>query len=159
MRNLNTLSLENNNLTTLPDSIGYLSSLQIFTITNNKLSHIPPSIGRISNLKEFFINQNNLAEIPPELGFLKKLEILNVSNNPLVALPDEVARLMVLRDLQCVNCTFEFGNLHQIRGGVPSLKELAARKISRHHMSIEQASASLQQYVASAHACTFCGGI
>ena len=52
------LTLDNNNLTTLPESFSNLSSLEELLLQNNKLTSLPESFGELPSL-EYSIHNNN----------------------------------------------------------------------------------------------------
>jgi len=56
------LSLASLNLISIPESIGFLDSLEILYLNDNNLSLIPESICNLSSSCEIFIQENNLCE-------------------------------------------------------------------------------------------------
>ncbi|KOR30146.1 hypothetical protein TI04_06910 [Achromatium sp. WMS2] len=63
-RNLTTLDLEGNQLSTLPPEIGQLHNLTELDLTNNQLRTLPPEIGQLQNLTELDLSNNQLTEFP-----------------------------------------------------------------------------------------------
>ena len=63
LTNLQTLSLYNNQLTTLPESIGNLTNLQTLSLSHNQLTtaSLPKSIGNLTNLRRLNLYCNQLA--------------------------------------------------------------------------------------------------
>lgn len=59
--NLDTLYLDNWELTHLPDSIGKLSQLTTLDVSFNQLTHLPDSIGNLTNLRRLNIHDNPLV--------------------------------------------------------------------------------------------------
>ncbi|KAG0349471.1 cysteinyl-tRNA synthetase, partial [Podila humilis] len=81
------LNLDNNTISALPTTIGFLKRLQILMIANNHLSTVPDEIGQLESLKTLDIHSNNLTEFPISIWKLS-LESLNASSNLLDAFPD-----------------------------------------------------------------------
>lgn len=81
--NLQTLSLENNQLIALPSEIGNLTQLKQLDLAGNQLSSLPPEIGNLINLDYLGLNDNQLSSLPPEIRKLIKLHWLDLSNNQL----------------------------------------------------------------------------
>jgi len=77
------LSLQYNQLTTLPESIGNLSSLKELSVWLNQLTTIPKSIGDLSSLEMLGLSSNQLTTIPESIGNLSSLERLTLGNNQL----------------------------------------------------------------------------
>ncbi|GLT90249.1 hypothetical protein SLE2022_081920 [Rubroshorea leprosula] len=66
----------------LPESIGYLKSLQFLHLGCNLEGSIPASIGNLPQLVHLSLNSNNLSgQIPSSLANLTHLSFLDLSNN------------------------------------------------------------------------------
>ena len=76
------LILTDNELTSLPQSIGDLKLLQKCMLSGNKLTSLPESINKCFNLELLRIAANKLASFPKFLLFLPKLSWLAYSGNP-----------------------------------------------------------------------------
>lgn len=87
-KNLKTLELSNNNLTSLPTNLGDLVNLTEIAICDNQITSIPHSIGNSFNIFNFYF-----------LGQLKKLEILKVAKNLLTDLTPAICSCVALTDL------------------------------------------------------------
>ena len=105
LKNLVTLDVYNNQLTSLPESIGNLKTLENVSIRNNKLESLPESIGKLNNLGVLIIDGNRLTSLPESIGQLKKLRRLYVSNNRLTTLPESIGNLKNLIDLRLTGNT------------------------------------------------------
>ena len=159
MKNLVHLSVENNNLKTLPDTIGYLTKLVEFRASKNKLSYIPTSFGCLKQLNLLDISDNCLEKIPTELGLLKKLQVLELSRNQFKVIPEEIIRLVALKSLGVTDCplfTYPYPEIDRV---LFSLKELSARVVVRHQIPLPQSLNYLRNFIHSSNVCTFCGGI
>ncbi|MGB1293829.1 MAG: leucine-rich repeat domain-containing protein [Flavobacteriales bacterium] len=84
------MDLSYNTLTSLPDSLGYMSSLEILNLNgskynyyspyDNEITNFPSSIGLLSNLKELYLQHNKIDSIPDALNNLSNLEKLQLNN-------------------------------------------------------------------------------
>jgi tRNA A-37 threonylcarbamoyl transferase component Bud32 len=76
------LILTDNALTTLPNSMGKLTTLQKCGLSGNQLRELPQSMKNCRNLELIRLSANNLQEIPSWLLSLPKLSWLAFSGNP-----------------------------------------------------------------------------
>ncbi len=81
------LSIHNQGLTSLPDSIDKLEHLQELHIGHNKLTTLPDSIGNLRHLRTLAIDHNEIVAIPDNMGLLSTLHTLDLSSNQLRSLP------------------------------------------------------------------------
>lgn len=123
---LESLELQNNNITVVPANLGGFTNLKKLTLNYNKISSIDPSFAQLKNLEQLGLYQNNLSSIPDVLYRLpslkeidlyynqierleakasnwKNLEVLYLSNNNLFSLPDNLGSLTALRELYLHN--------------------------------------------------------
>lgn len=78
-RNVTTLDLDNNNLTSFPLEILSLRNLVRLVLRNNQLSQLPAQISQMTNLEALFLDNNKLlAKLPKELYQLPKLRTLSI---------------------------------------------------------------------------------
>lgn len=71
--NLETLSLWNNKISSIPDELYSITSLKHLTIGNNNLSNLSPKISQLINLESFESSSTNIRVYPNEMTKLKKL--------------------------------------------------------------------------------------
>jgi len=83
LKNLNSLYLNDNNLTSLPESIGKLTKLKALYLGGNKLETLPESIGNLTNLEKLSLRMNKLESLPESIGNLTNLEGLWLYSNPI----------------------------------------------------------------------------
>ncbi|MBL3658791.1 DUF5018 domain-containing protein [Fulvivirga sediminis] len=79
--------------------IGQLSELTKLTLNNNDISSLPSEIDELKKLKELHLWYNKLISLPKEIGDLESLKKLDVSANKLRALPSELGNLTNLKFL------------------------------------------------------------
>ncbi len=93
------LALNWNKLTSLPDSIGKLKSLETLYLGANELTSLPDSIGNLTSLEDLYLYQNQLTSLPDFIGNLASLKYLYLYQNQLTSLPDSIRNLTSLSDL------------------------------------------------------------
>ena len=69
---LEILSLDKNNLKSLPESIGNFKSLQVLKLKSNQLTTLPESIGNINSLQALVIKNNPLSTLPESIKILEQ---------------------------------------------------------------------------------------
>jgi len=79
--NITKLSLVGENLTSIPEEIGLLTSLVELDLTDNLLTELPREIGNLSNLKVLKLGANQLTTLPKVLLMLPNLRIIQAENN------------------------------------------------------------------------------
>ena len=98
LTHLETLSLEHNHLTMLPDTLWHLTSLIRLNLSHNPLGHIPVELGQLINLHELWLTNLNLYDTPTSLFVnLNQLEKLSLKSNQLRQLPADIGQLTELR--------------------------------------------------------------
>ncbi|BBI17919.1 leucine-rich repeat domain-containing protein [Neochlamydia sp. S13] len=94
---LQTLDLNDNQLTALPEEIGQLSQqLQTLYLNQNQLTSLPVEIGQLSELQWLYLNQNQLTSLPAEIGQLSQLTKLELAENPLKDIPEKIRQCFQL---------------------------------------------------------------
>ncbi|KAE9041707.1 hypothetical protein PR002_g4311 [Phytophthora rubi] len=123
LKNLRSLNLSFNALSTLPDGIGAITNLQDLNFKSNMLGSLPAAICNLSEIVELNgennalqwlptccgekwgllevlrLSHNRLTTLPVTLGLLHSLRTLHLSNNRISALPLELGALINLREL------------------------------------------------------------
>ncbi|MBS0654095.1 MAG: leucine-rich repeat domain-containing protein, partial [Verrucomicrobia bacterium] len=110
------LSLENNNLISLPETIGNLSQLKQLSLENNNLISLPETIGNLLRLETLKLGNNKLNSLPETFGNLHQMSMLNLSDNDLESLPAAIGNLQQLSSFYILNNRLKslpetFGNL------------------------------------------------
>lgn len=123
-RELTTLFVHNNRLTSLPDYFHRFSCLKYLNISNNRFESFPVVVCEIASLNDLDISFNNLTVVPPEIGKLKNLERLIILSNNLTSFPSTLTDLTSLRELDCrYNAITDFSSVN----GIPNLITLRAQ--------------------------------
>jgi hypothetical protein len=78
---LERLYCSSNQLTSLPESFGSLSSLKSLSCYNNKLTSLPESFASLSSLEELWCSNNSLTSLPLSLVNCINLRNIEVENN------------------------------------------------------------------------------
>ena len=81
LRQLRSLDLSGNQLTTIHESIGLLSNLESLTLANNSLEQLPSQVGNLRQLGYLDLAHNRLKQLPAALGDLLSLQILQLDDN------------------------------------------------------------------------------
>lgn len=90
------LDLSGQFLKRFPAAVKKLRNLQTLRLQGNVLSDLPEWLAELP-LAQLDYSGNRLSDLPGVIGTLKTLDWLKVGEDPLVALPDFLADLPVLR--------------------------------------------------------------
>ncbi len=131
LKNLKELNLGSNKLSTLPPEIGEFKNLTTLHLSDNQLSTLPPEIGELKNLKELHLGNNKLSTLPAEIGELKNLEVLYLTHNPLDTLPAAIGELKNLTVLDLADI-----KLSKLPAEIGELKNLTALDLRYNQLSI-----------------------
>ena len=118
-KNITSLNLRSNNLSSLPAEIGQLGRLTSLNLNFNNLTSIPAEIGRLNKLTSLDLRFNNLTSLPAEIGQLNRLTSLNLSYNNLTSLPAEIGQLNRLTSLD-----LSYNNLTSLPAEISLLEKL-----------------------------------
>ncbi|MFX0069972.1 MAG: leucine-rich repeat domain-containing protein [Candidatus Hermodarchaeota archaeon] len=116
------LSLYYQELSTLPESIGNLSSLNELFLYENQLTNLPDSLGNLKYLKELSLGRNKFTTLPESIGHLSSLQTLDLSYNQLTTLLESIGNLTSLQTLNLYGN--QLTNLPDSIGNLKSLQEL-----------------------------------
>jgi adenylate cyclase len=85
---LESLVLDSNTLTVLPNSITLLSKLQRLSVQSNNLEILPCDISKLTELRTLDVQNNNLKALPKDIWLCVSLCVLNCSSNLLEVFPE-----------------------------------------------------------------------
>lgn len=92
-KNLQSLNISRNKLSSLPKQIFEFQYLQNLDVSDNPISTIPVEIGNLVYLRKFIANETNITGLPAEISKLKVLNYLDVWGTNVASFPDEIADL------------------------------------------------------------------
>jgi Leucine-rich repeat (LRR) protein len=75
--------LVENELTTLPESLGSLKALKELHIGVNQIKSLPDSFSALTSLQRFGLQNNKITTLPGWLSNLPDLKWIHVESNPL----------------------------------------------------------------------------
>jgi len=90
------LFLQEAGITTLPDDIGILTSLERLHVYGDRalglplLTTISPALGKCVKIEDLLLNNNDLATLPLEITRLTRLKTLSIADNRLGTLPPAI---------------------------------------------------------------------
>ncbi|MBD3195582.1 MAG: hypothetical protein GF317_11030 [Candidatus Lokiarchaeota archaeon] len=123
LTSLEILDLDLNQLSTLPEAIRQLSSLKYLSLDDNVFSTFPEFICDLKSLENFGILNNKLSELPDSIGKLSSIKVLALADNQLTRLPETIGDLRSLQTLWVNNN--KLSKLPESIGQLSSLKKLA----------------------------------
>jgi len=112
--------LDNNGITELPEAMGSLGQLFIFSSKNNPIRFVDPAIGRQQSLMILELTGTKLDSLPSEFCGMQNLELLRIMQNEskdTLHLPEDFFRMRSLRTLQIVKAdVYKFhANIYEAR--------------------------------------------
>ncbi|KAM3926822.1 volume-regulated anion channel subunit LRRC8A-like [Leptodactylus fuscus] len=130
---LQKLDLSNNNLSFLEElaSLQQLKNLVSLYLSSNNISSIPPHMARVSSLEKLCINHNKLTSISAAVFKLTRLSYLNLSNNAISSLPAEIGKLITLEFL-----SVSYNNLTSLPEQLFSCTKLKTLRLSHNKICI-----------------------
>ena len=92
MSSLYMLSFKANKLVEIhPDSLS--PSIHWLILTDNQLTSLPYTIGKLTHLRKFLVSGNNIMNLPDEMQHCRDLELIRLSVNKLSSLPNWLLEL------------------------------------------------------------------
>ena len=119
LQQLSDLNLQFNQLTSLPESIGQLQQLSHLDLQSNQLTSLPESIGQLQQLSHLDLQSNQLTSLPESIGQLQQLSHLYIGRNKLTSLPESFGHLQELQTLdlgfnRLTSLSWSLGNLQKL---------------------------------------------
>ena len=92
-------------LVSLPDELGlHCASLRVLSVQNNELTTLPESILKLTNLTELNLVKNKLVSLPDRIGLLCNLRRIELANNLIERLPITFGALNQVRIPSLISC-------------------------------------------------------
>lgn len=118
-RQLEVLSLNNNQLKRIPRSIRKQKNLKVLDLERNKIKRIPLFIKRMDHLEEINLSMNAVRLNRRAIRRLSKLETILLGGNQLQTLPQNIHKLKTVKRLnlgknQLRDLPSSFSRLHQL---------------------------------------------
>ncbi|KAI7863176.1 hypothetical protein BDF14DRAFT_1734539 [Spinellus fusiger] len=93
MHSLQELDLSHNQLQSLPGDM-HVPTLEHLNVSNNQLDTLPCSVAKCAKLTTLNVSKNHLTTLPADLVQLDRLELLDISENLLCILPSDILERM-----------------------------------------------------------------
>ncbi|XP_042193119.1 E3 ubiquitin-protein ligase LRSAM1 [Callorhinchus milii] len=123
------LDLHDNQLSSLPEELGQLSSLQVLQVENNHLKSLPNSIGSLHQLQTLNLKGNRIKKLPELLSGLKSLRTLDCSHNQIQQLPQDLAHIRTLESLSLDEEIMVYPPSSVCRGGTEAIKQFLCQEL------------------------------
>ncbi|CAM1325269.1 Uncharacterised protein g8899 [Pycnogonum litorale] len=107
-RTLEELNLDANQIRDLPRPLFHCHGLKKLSLNDNEIESLPPAIASLINLEELDISKNSVLEFPDNIKGCKHLHVIDASVNPLGKLPDGLTQLVNLTQLYLNDTFLEF---------------------------------------------------
>jgi len=90
------LQMSNNQLTSVPESIGALTLLRTLDVSLNRIETIDAAIGKCIRLRRFDFSKNQVEYLPAEIGSCVLMEEFIACDNQLINFPKEMLQMFVI---------------------------------------------------------------
>ena len=87
------ITLNDKNLTRIPEGINALGDLEVLYINGNNISSLPEVTTNLAKLHIIGAASNNLTTVPDSFKVLPTLALLSITNNPISSIPQGVCDL------------------------------------------------------------------
>lgn len=89
------MTMNNKNLTRIPEDINVFGDLEVLNINSNDISSFPEVSTNLRKLTTITAASNNLTTVPDSFQLLTNLTLLSITNNPISSIPAEVCELQI----------------------------------------------------------------
>ncbi|CAF1081016.1 unnamed protein product [Adineta steineri] len=137
MVNLKNLSLRNNQIVQLPDCFGQLKKLENIQLGQNQLYTLPSSFANLSSLKHITLSNNRFTIIPESILKLQNLQLLDLSSNQITQIPDQI------QTLQVDELNLNDNRVNKISDHIRLCPRLKTLRLDRNNLNLDIIPASL----------------
>ncbi|MGV9198982.1 MAG: leucine-rich repeat domain-containing protein [Promethearchaeia archaeon] len=130
LSSLRELILTRNNLIDFPDSLEKLTQIEKLDLSNNDFRELPAVVTRLSSLRELAAVYNKLSTLPESIANLKNLERLILLDNKLTLLPDSIGNLSSL-----IFLSLNSNRLDKLTESFANLTNLKVLQLYKNHLS------------------------
>ena len=131
-KDLRTLDLSSNCLTSFPDEINVLPKLRELNLMNNQIESVPSSFytsgGMVQNLRRLFLNQNDIKDLDPKIFYLQKLRVLGLAMTKITKLPPSIIKLGKLKEINVGSTPLKQPKLALAMRGIEAIREFFKQK-------------------------------
>lgn len=99
LNSLQALWLTYNQFALFPNVLGKLPSLDRLYLEHNQITEMSDSISSLAGLSVFYIDNNQLTSLPEAIGYLASLERFHFNNNQITKLPNSISNLKYLENI------------------------------------------------------------
>ncbi|KAL3745258.1 hypothetical protein ACJRO7_014379 [Eucalyptus globulus] len=123
--NLSSLDLSGTSIAELPISIGELMQLEFLSLSHcQNFLKLPESIGYLTKLQMLDLSGTKIIELPNSIKNLKQLKVMRMASCPIQRLPAGIGMLESMEELDVRNCQQLAGELPTAIGELLSLSIL-----------------------------------
>lgn len=97
--NIHHILLQGEGLTTVPDTLYKFVNLESLSLEYNQIKHIPEDFSKLTSLKTLYLDYNEFTTFPEPLVNLLSLEFLALDNNYINTLPELIRDFQSLKEL------------------------------------------------------------
>uniref|UniRef100_A0A8C5BP14 RING-type domain-containing protein n=1 Tax=Gadus morhua TaxID=8049 RepID=A0A8C5BP14_GADMO len=127
------LDLHENKLTSLPDDIGKLRSLQVLNVEKNQIKTLPESIGDLQHLQTLNVKGNCLKELPESVGSMRSLRTLDISDNEIRQLPKNLGKIKTLESLTLDATMMSYPPASVCTGGTETVQQFLCDELGEEY--------------------------
>ncbi|TKJ19496.1 MAG: hypothetical protein CEE43_15160 [Promethearchaeota archaeon Loki_b32] len=99
INNIRHVLLQGEGLNTIPDSLYNFVNLESLSLEFNQIKYIEEEFSTLTSLKTLYLDYNEFTNFPESLTKLQSLEFLSLDNNYITTLPESIRDFISLKEL------------------------------------------------------------